>query len=268
MIVASRSCFTSYNQQPGDWICKKCNYLNWRRRKVCQTCLPCACTLRRPALSSVNQVLTDAEGNGDSISAAIQAERITLLTSVLAQNQLSDGNSGNSSPLPVVRSHSSTPPNTHHPRRPTETPGLLPNSVHRSHSQLELTAQYTHINSRPIYQTSGHRQQPSPLYTTGPEFNQGHQVLAPAPLLPSFLQDIVQSPTLSPSSSSSADLSSLEEDTNVVQDVSGEKRQGASPLVNIWRLGIEESQSYNVLALQNRPHPTSGALNVPTHHVR
>lgn len=28
-------------QQPGDWICLKCNYLNWRRRKVCQTCLPC-----------------------------------------------------------------------------------------------------------------------------------------------------------------------------------------------------------------------------------
>ncbi|KAI0296993.1 hypothetical protein B0F90DRAFT_981652 [Multifurca ochricompacta] len=27
--------------QPGDWICEKCNYLNWRRRKVCQTCYPC-----------------------------------------------------------------------------------------------------------------------------------------------------------------------------------------------------------------------------------
>ena len=189
-----------------------------------------------------------------------------MLTSVLTQGQLSDGNTGNGSPLPVVRSHSSTPPNTHHPRRLTERSGLRPNSVHRSNSQLELTAQYTHINSRPIYQTSGHRQ-PSPLYTTGPEFNQGHQVLAPAPLLPSFLQDIVQSPTLSPSSSSSADLSSLEEDTNVVQDVSGEKRQ-ASPLANIWRLGIEESQSYNVLALQNRQHLISGARNVPMHHVR
>lgn len=29
------------SHQPGDWICGKCNYLNWRRRKVCQTCLPC-----------------------------------------------------------------------------------------------------------------------------------------------------------------------------------------------------------------------------------
>ena len=28
-------------KQPGDWHCSKCNYLNWRRRKVCQTCFPC-----------------------------------------------------------------------------------------------------------------------------------------------------------------------------------------------------------------------------------
>lgn len=28
-------------QQPGDWTCQKCDYLNWRRRKVCQTCFPC-----------------------------------------------------------------------------------------------------------------------------------------------------------------------------------------------------------------------------------
>jgi hypothetical protein len=27
--------------QPGDWVCKKCSYLNWRRRRVCQTCYPC-----------------------------------------------------------------------------------------------------------------------------------------------------------------------------------------------------------------------------------
>ena len=28
-------------KQPGDWLCGKCNYHNWRRRKVCQTCFPC-----------------------------------------------------------------------------------------------------------------------------------------------------------------------------------------------------------------------------------
>ncbi|KAF8598709.1 hypothetical protein BDV93DRAFT_334246 [Ceratobasidium sp. AG-I] len=47
--------------QPGDWFCGKCSYMNWRRRKVCQTCFPFA------------------EGNADSVSAATQAERINAL---------------------------------------------------------------------------------------------------------------------------------------------------------------------------------------------
>ncbi|KAJ7936374.1 hypothetical protein B0H13DRAFT_1548474, partial [Mycena leptocephala] len=59
------------SHQPGDWICLKCNYLNWRRRKVCQTCFPYA------------------EGNGASIPIAMQLERIALLTSMLAQTGLS-----------------------------------------------------------------------------------------------------------------------------------------------------------------------------------
>ncbi|KAJ7827205.1 hypothetical protein B0H13DRAFT_1657081 [Mycena leptocephala] len=58
--------------QPGDWICLKCNYLNWRRRKVCQTCFPYA------------------EGNGDSISAAIHAERTARLTTVLATSSVGE----------------------------------------------------------------------------------------------------------------------------------------------------------------------------------
>ncbi|KAK2466610.1 hypothetical protein APHAL10511_000868 [Amanita phalloides] len=225
------------SHQPGDWICKKCNYLNWRRRKVCQTCLPYA------------------EGNGDSISTAIQAERITLLTTVLAQSHLSDA--GNATPLQVIRPHSSTPP-----RAPESPPGLLlpTTSFHRSQSYVELTSpQYTthhpsFAHARPIYQTSGHHRQPSPLYTTGPEI----LVHAPAPLLPSFLQDMVQSPTLSPSSTSSADLSSFEEDTDTITHVSDRKGEEAdSPSSspsgnNIWRLDVEESRSLNVYALQNR----------------
>ncbi|GJJ13973.1 hypothetical protein Clacol_008230 [Clathrus columnatus] len=52
-------------QQPGDWVCGKCEYLNWRRRKVCQTCYPYA------------------EGNTDGISPAVQAERLAVLAQVL-----------------------------------------------------------------------------------------------------------------------------------------------------------------------------------------
>ncbi|KAL5498354.1 hypothetical protein ACEPAH_2496 [Sanghuangporus vaninii] len=54
-------------RQPGDWVCRKCQYLNWRRRKVCQTCFPYA------------------EGNGDSVSASMHAERLALLAAVYGQ---------------------------------------------------------------------------------------------------------------------------------------------------------------------------------------
>ncbi|CAE6526263.1 unnamed protein product [Rhizoctonia solani] len=51
--------------QPGDWFCGKCSYMNWRRRKVCQTCYPFA------------------EGNADSVTASAQAERINMLTHMI-----------------------------------------------------------------------------------------------------------------------------------------------------------------------------------------
>ncbi|KAJ7883883.1 hypothetical protein B0H14DRAFT_3857229 [Mycena olivaceomarginata] len=63
--------------QPGDWICHNCNYLNWRRRKVCQTYFPSLI------------VLQDAEGNGESILPAAQAKRI--VTTTLTQTELRSG---------------------------------------------------------------------------------------------------------------------------------------------------------------------------------
>ncbi|KAF8182961.1 hypothetical protein BJ912DRAFT_563945 [Pholiota molesta] len=114
------------SHQPGDWICQKCNYLNWRRRKVCQTCLPYA------------------EGNGDSISAAVQAERIALLTSVLSQTSLTGGSTldvpasvhrHGSSPAHGQRSHSLTPPQS---RRPfIDLPSAVP-GPHASHAQSQV----------------------------------------------------------------------------------------------------------------------------------
>src|SRR5260221_4823354 len=75
--------------------------------------------------------LLDAEGNGDSISAAVQAERIALLTNVLARTRL-DVNGNFQGPVlpnpahleqigpstPAQRSHSLTPP--------TQTTALTP----------------------------------------------------------------------------------------------------------------------------------------------
>ncbi|KAJ3572193.1 hypothetical protein NP233_g3242 [Leucocoprinus birnbaumii] len=302
------------SHQPGDWICKKCNYLNWRRRKVCQTCLPYA------------------EGNGDSISAAVQAERIALLTSVLAQTELSQNSPGaNLIPQPhpqqtLPRASSVTPPLGRRSFPDIQGSSLQPQNsnrlavqpqprtVHKSQSHHQLTTphaihqmqtppmppQYT--ASSPIYQTSGHRQ-PSPLYSTGP--NKGHSqgsdgslpqqrytpsptssqrsspreqiIETPAPLLPSFLQDIVQSPSLSPTSTittttSSSDLPFEDEYEEVMnsrhtfprirgasesRSIGGSSDGGSSSSMmnvsSIWRLDGEESKNLNLLGL-----PTSG----------
>ncbi|KAJ7145865.1 hypothetical protein C8R44DRAFT_723748 [Mycena epipterygia] len=258
------------SHQPGDWICLKCNYLNWRRRKVCQTCFPYA------------------EGNGDSISAAVQAERIALLTSVLAQTRL---NSPAPAPTPapaqqapayphhghgIGRSHSTTPAQAHRPfvnfsPPPQQLRGPV---VHRSQSHSEL-GQFAH--AYPIYQTPPHQHQnqqyqralhhPSPLqrHTLSVDASpspsaRSLEMYAPAPLLPSFLQDIVQSPTLSPSSTSSADLSFEEYDEESLPSScarstfsqSGADSAHSSPLANIWRLDGEESKSLSAFALPTR----------------
>ncbi|KAF5352942.1 hypothetical protein D9758_007896 [Tetrapyrgos nigripes] len=253
--------------QPGDWICQKCNYLNWRRRKVCQTCLPYA------------------EGNGDSISAAVQAERIALLTSVLVQTQLSSAPSTQPSQAirsQVLRSQSVTPPQVRRAFVDISPPQSRGPVVHRSQSQVELGAQYNQIqNSRPIYQTSGRRDQkerePSPVsvYSTPsplpvqqqqkpfsfipPQVESQMQsqsripVHAPAPLLPSFLQDIVQSPTLSPSSTSSGlsleDYDDFSSPSQISTSTSSRSRQTSGDssnlkIENIWRMDGEESKTF------------------------
>ncbi|KAG6856542.1 hypothetical protein H0H87_003361 [Tephrocybe sp. NHM501043] len=199
---------------------------------------------------------TDAEGNGDSISAAVQAERIALLTSVLAQTQAQVA-----VPHAAPRSHSLTPPQQRRafidvsPPQPPPQANHAP--VHRSHSHYELGAQYNNRETSPIYQTSGNRQrQTSPLYSTGPDFR-SLPVHAPAPLLPSFLQDMVQSPALSPTSTSSADLSFEEYDdmlptkTSFPRTYSGDD-SSESAIGNIWRLDGEESKSLSAFALPNK----------------
>ncbi|OBZ74991.1 hypothetical protein A0H81_05414 [Grifola frondosa] len=139
-------------KQPGDWVCSKCNYLNWRRRKMA----------------------IDAEGNGDSISAAVQAERIALLTSLLStQHDSPQQHDGQAPAIP-----SGLPGHATMDQAP---PFTVFETVPRS--QAPLYAQDK--DAYPIYQTSGHRASASLASYT-------------VPLLPSFLQDIVQEPSLSP----------------------------------------------------------------------
>lgn len=198
--------------QPGDWICQKCNYLNWRRRKVCQTCYPYA------------------EGNGDSISTAVQAERIALLATVL---------SSDSPTISVMsgRDSRSLPPS---PTSPSfsfnATSSLAVGPMHARNSALSRSRSHTdlfqnhHGVEKPIYQTSG-------------------GLAAPGPLLPAFLQDMVHSPTLSPASSASADFS-LEDYDDVEFSYSprhshplSRKPSTSLTAYSIWKLDGEEAKA-------------------------
>ncbi|KAL4062609.1 hypothetical protein V8B97DRAFT_2026742 [Scleroderma yunnanense] len=224
--------------QPGDWICLKCNYLNWRRRKVCQTCFPYA------------------EGNGDSISAAVQAERIHLLTSLLAQNQLSLNQQH-------LTTHREVPVQLPQPRTsvqcqhiPVDKPPPM-QVPHRPRSRLDPRVQYP--DSQFIYETSGSHSSSSTSFPGLKELADDLPSPSDAPnLLPSFLQDIVQSPTLSPTSTSSAELSIEEyEDTSSPQRSSlgrdrlvvGDDSTSHSPLGNIWKLNEEETKGVAGVAL-------------------
>ncbi|KAL1742084.1 hypothetical protein HDZ31DRAFT_44029 [Schizophyllum fasciatum] len=181
--------------QPGDWICKKCNYLNWRRRKVCQTCLPYA------------------EGNGDSISAAVQAERIALLTNVLTQTNsqpesadgLSPQGNGFSPPaqnfpphqqgLPAqqsnVRSQSMTPPQARRPFMSAASPPLAQGrgAVHRSKSHFDLGS-YGAMGPGPVppvpRMPAGYATGPAPMASRQASMSSGHSsVLSRQPSLTS-----------------------------------------------------------------------------------
>ncbi|KAG6837044.1 hypothetical protein H0H93_015615 [Arthromyces matolae] len=211
------------------------------------------------------------------------AERIALLTSVLAQTQTQSATA--QTPIQIPRSHSLTPPQQRRsfvdvsPPQQLQTPIHAPVHRSRSHSHFELSAPSNHSDTSPIYQTSGNRQQPqphlrqpSPLYSTGPDFN-SLPVHAPAPLLPSFLQDMVQSPALSPTSSSSADLSLDEYDDDVPPSKMSFPRTRDAvvndlPIGNIWRLDGEESKSLSAFALPNSQDLIgNGKREVPRLHV-
>ncbi|THH30261.1 hypothetical protein EUX98_g3919 [Antrodiella citrinella] len=208
-------------KQPGDWVCQKCKYLNWRRRKVCQTCFPYA------------------EGNGDSISTAVQAERIALLAGVLNK----------ADPFPQ-----------------RQLP-LPPNGYARDHIQFYpgqestlrvVPRQEVPTNLQSIYQTpesSGHYSPPARMEHPSHSYTQQRN------FLPAFLQDIVHPPALSPAGSASSSDTGLE-DSFAAFDVSeghAAPRMRAQPysansstsvssasIASIWKLEGEERKNFGL----------------------
>ncbi|ESK84228.1 hypothetical protein Moror_11080 [Moniliophthora roreri MCA 2997] len=230
--------------QPGDWICKKCNYLNWRRRKVCQTCLPYA------------------EGNGDSISAAVQAERIQLLTNVLLQN--SQGlvqQQQQQIQAQALRSHSVTPP-----------------QVHGVRSQNDLLRSTSVEESNPIYQTSSvgrgagsslsveERHEHFELSSLNSKmssinlWDSGTSPTAPT-LLPSFLQEIVSSPTSSehdlPNDATSSPSNARNDRSRSSTNSSTSSGLESLEVRSIWKLDGKESRLFSSSG-SRRGSPTMG----------
>ncbi|TFY81082.1 hypothetical protein EWM64_g2935 [Hericium alpestre] len=126
--------------------------------------------------------------------------------------------------------------------------------MHRARSQMDMNAAYADMG--PIYQTS------APLYSTAPQRYPPQVTLhapspASGPLLPAFLQDMFQPPSLSPASTSSADISADDYTTSPTslhgtQTQLHERqvpRKGSGSSLNIakgsiWRMDGEESRVF------------------------
>src|SRR5487761_1208468 len=138
----------------------------------------------------------DAEGNGDSIPAAVQADRIRRLREALAASL-----PPSFAPLQAASmEHLSQSPYVHMQRPAYDRD--LKTSAFRTRDQTQFDVELGSRYNDPIYQTSTHSI--SSPYQVPAAFPIGS---ASGPFLPSCLQDIVQSPSLSPTSTTSADLS-------------------------------------------------------------
>lgn len=163
---------------------------------------------------------TDAEGNGDSISQAVQAERIALLTNILNQTEASFPHPlQRRASMPLNHPTHSAPP---HPPFPVQAPRHAAHAslgehaaydlshVLRSRSQADLRGQYQRAPGRPIYQTP---LQPS-RNSSPARSSYGYVSRVPSPtaaFLPACLQDVVSAPSpLHSSPATSASSASLE----------------------------------------------------------
>lgn len=261
--------------------------------------MPQSSPLRSPGRLCSRQYLfssSDAEGNGDSISAAVQAERLALLANVLSTefNALDlDGMS--STPVSRGSQHQQLTPSSAPPYSTRFVDGpesSLGNSLNGTPLLPPLALSEHNKVSPPIYQTSGdymHVRLPR-LHHPVPMSSPGETTL-----LPSFLQDIMHSPSQSPSpTSSSADLSfdGSSDDAHYVltpgthtlssqygHGLSARKGTGGnnssysslgrSSVASIWKLDGEESKtlSSSSTASSARTSPTTAFAQAAYGHA-
>ncbi|KAI0935166.1 hypothetical protein AcW1_005170 [Taiwanofungus camphoratus] len=215
-------------KQPGDWVCEKCHYLNWRRRK----------TQRATATRSPPRCRRSASRSSRTCS---QRRRTGCPAHPMR-----------SSPSRRPRSSPSPRPPLVRPALDTTLPWL--NAGHSSPRADSATSPIYESPARVPFAPSSFVQAPPATPAPTPT----------ATLLPSFLQDIVQPPSLSPTTSASSAELSLEEYHDaaaVPRGVCG-AAQVYSPGTSafgleggsIWKFDGEETRS--LAAIYATPSPT------------
>ena len=221
---------------------------------------------------------TDAEGNGDSISTTVQAERIALLANTIRGREFHS-----LPPSPSSAVHERPFRRTSLPLQVLTTTQQPSGDVCRHDGQHSLTLSRSRPNQADWFLRS---RQPSPgsdnprtLYQTSlgngssVSFTPGTAANPPAyantsppgPLLPSFLQDIVQSPSLSPASSADFSLEDYSNDevepgrftklneggTNISypgprlrSSLALKSTTSLTNMFNIWKLGGDETRGW------------------------
>ena len=227
--------------------------------------------------------IADAEGNGDSISATVQAERIALLANTIRGREFHS-----LPPSPSCAVQERPLRRSSLPLQALATAQQLSGEVCRHDGQRSFTSSRSRShqadrllrarqpspstrspgsdNPRTLYQTSlGNGSSVS--FAPGTAANSPVYVnpSPSGPLLPSFLQDIVQSPSLSPASSADFSLEDYSNDevepgrfTKFNEGGAGVPYPGSRPhsslalksttsltnMFNIWKLGGDETRGW------------------------
>ncbi|PWN34030.1 uncharacterized protein FA14DRAFT_173751 [Meira miltonrushii] len=118
--------------QPGDWVCSKCGFVNWRRRRVCMRCFPLADQSNEMSRSIVNGATVAAQ-----LAAGVEPSA-DLVASLTAGRRPQNG-SGSQTPLYNSISNPATP-NPHMPARSNTLNALTP--FKPSTSPIVSTSEY------------------------------------------------------------------------------------------------------------------------------
>lgn len=155
--------------QPGDWVCSKCGFVNWRRRRVCMRCYP---------LADQNNEMSRSIVNGAAVAAQLAAGMEPSADLVASLTKRMTPTNGSQIPL----YHNNSTPTPTPTKSTTEYDALsysfqnvsVSDHQHQQWNPHFQTSFGQTINNRPFYSV-----QPSPVHSplisTKPSFESSPQ---------------------------------------------------------------------------------------------